>query len=112
MNRRELEVIKDTLRKGVRLEGFDVMPKPASRPGYMWEPIYSAEDSAIGWQEVVDPNYVPSHEGTYIDPIIYTEGMSVVTGLFYTDGEDIWEAIKDGIPANFSDAEYFDIIAA
>lgn len=36
-------------------------------------------------------------------------GMSVTTGLWYTDGENVREAIKDGVPASLEDKEYFDI---
>lgn len=49
-------------------------------------------------------------EGDYLHPITYTEGMTVVTGKWYTDGEDIWDASKDGVPTGFDDAEYFNII--
>ena len=48
--------------------------------------------------------------GDYLNPIRYAPGMTVVTGKFYTDNENIWEAVKDGQPVNFNDREYFDII--
>lgn len=56
--------------------------------------------------KVVNPD-----EGEYINPIRYTQGMAVVQGKWYTDGDDIWEALKDGVPASFSDKEYFDIVS-
>ena len=49
-------------------------------------------------------------KGDYLNPIHYTVGSFVKIGLFYTDGEDIWEAIKDGVPNNFDDTNFFDII--
>ena len=48
--------------------------------------------------------------GDYVNPIQYKGGMSVESGLFYTDGDNIWEAVKTGIPVSFEDTEYFDII--
>lgn len=48
--------------------------------------------------------------GSYITPFMYHEGMNVVTGMWYTDGDNIWEALKNGIPTSFADTEYFDII--
>lgn len=63
------------------------------------------------WWEIPDPNYVPEFDGTdYLRPITYTIGLKIMAGLWYTDGGDIWEAIKTGIPADFNDMEYFDII--
>lgn len=52
----------------------------------------------------------PTPDGDYLNPILYEDGISVETGKFYTDGDNIWEAIKDGIPSGFDDKEYFDII--
>lgn len=49
-------------------------------------------------------------KGDYLNPIIYSVGMFVKIGLWYTDGDNIWEALKDGVPRNFEDREYFDII--
>lgn len=46
----------------------------------------------------------------YSYPIIWIEGMEVVSGLWYTNGEDIWAAIASGIPANFEDTNFFNII--
>lgn len=48
--------------------------------------------------------------GDYVNPIQYKAGMSVEEGLFYTDGDNIWEAMKTGTPVSFEDTEYFDII--
>lgn len=48
--------------------------------------------------------------GDYLNPIRYITGMTVETGKFYTDGDDIWEAWNTGVPNDFSDERYFDII--
>lgn len=48
--------------------------------------------------------------GDYLNPITYIEGAAVEQGKFYTDGSDIWEAIKNGTPTSFADREYFDIV--
>lgn len=50
-------------------------------------------------------------DGDYLNPIPFQDGIEVVSGKFYTDSEDIWEAIKDGHPSSFADTEYFDIVA-
>lgn len=63
------------------------------------------------WWEIPDPDYVPIFDGTnYLRPITYIVGMTVVNGLWYTDGENIWEATQTGIPFDFSDTNYFEII--
>lgn len=48
--------------------------------------------------------------GDYLNPIAYAPGMAVEQGLFYTDGSDIWEARCSGVPADFADRDYFDVI--
>lgn len=48
--------------------------------------------------------------GDYLNPIPYARGTFVKIGLFYTDGENIWEAIADGTPSSFADKAFFDII--
>ena len=53
---------------------------------------------------------VSAPSGEYTNPIPYEQGMTVTVGLFYTDGEDIWEAIQTGTPSGFDDKAYFDII--
>lgn len=49
-------------------------------------------------------------DGDYLNPILFRNGMKVTKGLFYTDSEDIWEAVKDGTPKNFMDTEFFEVI--
>ena len=48
--------------------------------------------------------------GDYLNPIPYTLNMEVQENLWYTDGDNIWECIKSGMPDDFNDKEYFDII--
>lgn len=110
MNRATLESIKTAIAKGTALEEFELLPKPANRIGYKWVPLVDNVGKSIGWTEVVDPDYVPTNSGTYIDPIPYTVGMTVTAGLWYTDNSDIWEAIASGVPSGFDDTTYFDIV--
>lgn len=49
--------------------------------------------------------------GDYLNPIPYKPGMAVINASFYTDGENIWEAIATGVPTGFDDTHYFDIIS-
>ena len=60
--------------------------------------------------EVIKKNNSDFTLGDYLNPIHYTLGIEVKASLFYTDGDDIWEALKNGIPTGFNDREYFDII--
>lgn len=47
--------------------------------------------------------------GDYTHPIPYEAGMTVEAGKFYTVGDDVWEALRDGAPEYFGDS-YFDVI--
>lgn len=92
------------------VDSVTVAEKPASKEGFITTPNYNAEGNSIVWTFEPDPNYTPTEDGSYLHPFTYTDGMEVAAGMFYTDGEDIWEAIKDGTPSSFADEEYFDII--
>lgn len=50
--------------------------------------------------------------GDYLNPIPYINGMAVEVGKFYyTDDKDLpHEAMRDGVPADFNDKEYFDFV--
>lgn len=61
--------------------------------------------------EIVKDEEVTINDGKdYIRPITFVKGMTVSKGLWYTDGDNVWEAIKNGVPAGFDDTKYFDII--
>lgn len=85
-------------------------PDLPSREGFLWRRRYSTENGSIVWEETPDPDYAPSQSGSYIDPVAYVQGMTVEAGKWYTDGADIWEAVKSGSPSGFDDTEYFDIV--
>lgn len=85
---RELEAIKKTI----------------SKAGYHVEQISDGVFTLERNPNPEEPN------GEYTHPIPYYDDMEVTAGLFYTNGDDIWEAIKSGIPAGFNDNEFFDII--
>lgn len=93
-------------------EAIEEAPPPdtPSREGFLWRRRFSTESGSIMWEEVPDPDYKKSQSGTYIDPVVYAQGMTVEAGKWYTDGADIWEALKSGSPSGFDDQEYFDII--
>lgn len=58
--------------------------------------------------EEVEKQETPT--GDYANPIAYEPETAVTAGLWYTDGEDIWECIADGVPTGFDDTEFFDIV--
>lgn len=79
-----------------------------NKVGYHVERIDERTFALVTDEEVSE---VSENDGTdYLRPITYSEGMTVEAGLWYTDGNDIWEAIASGTPESFADANYFDII--
>lgn len=98
------------------IESIPTLPKPPKRDGYIWIPIYDKDGGCFGWEEVVDPYYVPGHKGTYTDPIPYVLGDTVTKytnpdpfegdGWYSYEG-DVKVCIKSGVPADFDDEEYF-----
>lgn len=72
---------------------------------------YKVEQTADGVFELVKDEESTQAVGDYLNPIPYEKGMECNIGSFYTDGEYIWECILTGIPEDFSDTKYFDIIA-
>ena len=93
------------------VSSIPTLPQPRSnRVGFLWKPMYDSEQNVFGWEEIPDPYYKKNEDGTYLDPILFEEGMYVITDLWYTDGEDIWECIKEGYPRYFADKEFFDVI--
>lgn len=85
------------------------MPR-SGKEGYVLKETYIAAENRTIWEYIPDPYYVPTADGSYLHPITYVDGMTVQTGLWYTDGSDIWECIKDGVPTGFGERAYFDII--
>lgn len=84
------------------------LPEEEPKAGFMWKRYYDAS-GVIMWELAPDPSYVDP-DGSYTNPIVYAAGMTVTAGLYYTDGADVWECIKDGIPESFGDTDYFNII--
>ena len=87
-------------------EKVDATTAPAPKMGYFIRPVYF--DGGCVWEYVPDPNY--DGRGTYLKPIEFIDGMEVVKDYFYTDTENIWEAISTGYPESFNDPNFFDII--
>ena len=94
------------------MNSISVSDKPNMPPkkGYKWERHYDADSHTIMFIEVPDTDYIPDDDGTYTRPITFVSGMAVRAGLWYTDGDDVWEAIADGAPESFADEAFFDII--
>lgn len=92
------------------ISSIPVLEKPADRDGYLWKQMYDANNNCFGWEEVADPFYVPTVDGSYLHPIPFEEGMEVTEGLFYIfEDENIWECVKNGNGATRT-KEWFDII--
>lgn len=71
---------------------------------------YSLKKISDSVLEVIKKDDSEMPAGDYLNPIRYEAGMKVEKNMFYTDGENIWEAIKTGKPSGFDDTSYFDII--
>lgn len=84
----------------------------ARKIGEICVPHYDASGNTVYWTMEPDPTYKREYsgDGSPFSPFWYTIGMAVQNAMWYTDGEYIWEAIKDGIPNNINDTEYFDVI--
>lgn len=89
---------------------IDPLPRIADRPGYRWKQMYDAQRNAFGWEEVADPYYVPKADGSYINPIQWLDGEQVTADMFYWyDDYDLRKmALADGVPAAWTDAEFFE----
>lgn len=57
-----------------------------------------------------------AQSGEYLDPILWQSGMAVQNGLWYWLNEEEYgidlphEAVRDGVPKDFDDREYFDFV--
>lgn len=71
---------------------------------------YKLEEIGTNTLELVKDEESDIIQGDYLNPINYTNSMTVTKGLWYTDSVDIWECIKSGTPKDFTDTDYFDII--
>lgn len=105
------ELLKEMFQEQI-MSSISVSNKPAAKEGYSLKPILTG--TTISWEFVKDGD--PSEDedvtkGTYINPITYVNGMEVKITKWYTDGDNIWEAIASGIPTGFDDKNYFDIIS-
>lgn len=87
---------------------FSITYEASDKSGYQYK-IYKLGDTVLK-KEYVAIDDSMNDGSDYTKPITYKEAMSVVKGLWYTDGSDVWECIKDGTPTGFDDKEYFDIV--
>lgn len=111
----EPELNDDELKRLLKDEILNAIPideKPTTyKEGFHLVPHFNG--TAIVWEFEADPIPEPEEDvtlGTYTNPIPYENGMEVKVTKWYTDGSDIWECIQSGIPAGFTDTNYFDII--
>lgn len=94
------------------LDMITVTYEKSDKKGYKYKK-YKVGDVVVKTDYVEDTDSTEEevNDGSdYTKPITYKEGMSVTKGLWYTDGDNIWECILDGMPTSFSDKEYFDIV--
>lgn len=96
------EVLIDEIKNSIVIS-----ERPTAKEGYNLKPVVVGNNITWVFEEIKEES---ENDGTYLKPITYSEGMSIEEGKWYTDGENIWEALKSGTPANFDDKEYFDII--
>lgn len=104
------DLIKEMFQQQI-MDSVVVNSRPAKKNGYELKPVLNGTN--ISWEFVkIDGAAEEDNEasGDYLNPIPYVPGMTVVVGKWYTDGEDIWECLANGIPVDFSDRNYFDII--
>ena len=102
--KKELEEAEKALIESVTIEY-----KKSDKAGYKLK-CYKIGDTIFKEIYVKDDEILMNDGSDYTKPITYKDGMSVEKGLWYTDGSDVWECIKEGQPTSFSDKEYFDII--
>lgn len=106
----------DNTERLMRLNGIESMKKPdleqvvAELRAKVEELTYSLKEISERASEVVKKDDADMPAGNYVNPILFYDGMEIISGLFYTDGEDIWEAIQSGVPNGFGDVEFFDVI--
>lgn len=82
----------------------------AKKVGYRIESVGKTESgSEIFEYEKTDEG---ANSGDYLNPIQYIKGDEAEKGKFYwyTDYDIRQECLKSGIPTNFADTEYFDVI--
>lgn len=90
------------------LNMLSVTTEPSDKKGCLFK-VFKIGDVVVK-KEYIPENDILNDGTDYTKPITYKEGMSVSTGLWYTDGNDIWEGKKDGVPGRFGDDEFFDVI--
>lgn len=91
------------------LKAVTIPEPPAQREGEILVPHYEAAGNSIVWTFEPDPNYQPTADGSYLHPFTFVAPMAVTSGLWYTDGEDIWECVETGLAESFT-APWFDVI--
>ncbi len=100
----------------MRLNGIDdaMKPNPVAELGAKIDALLTYQGLTVreignGAYEVIKQQ--PA-SGDYLNPILYTAGDAVTTGMWYytTDKSLPHEAIKTGVPGSFRDRTYFDFV--
>lgn len=108
----ELEVIRNAPKPKSTLElmadALDKAKPTIEKQGFHLELTYN--EGMLVWEFVADEQPGGNDGTDYLRPITYIPGMSVTAGLWYTDGEDIWECIQTGENSEWT-TQWFDIIA-
>ena len=89
-------------------DALDKAKPTIEKQGFHLELTYS--EGMLVWEFVADEQPGGNDGTDYLRPITYIPGMSVTAGLWYTDGEDIWECIQTGENSEWT-PQWFDIIA-
>lgn len=102
------EQLKELMQEEI-MNSVQIAQRPIfEKKGFKAEPVVNG--NIIAWEIVPDPAYVATSDGSYLNPIPYEQNIEVEIGKWYTDGNDIWECIENGVPMSFDDKNYFDII--
>ncbi len=87
------------------IASLEVPDKPTDsvQPGYKWALKYTWGANSYAWESVKDENAL----GTAEKPIPWIEGSAVRHGYCYTDGENRYMALANGVPKNVTQTEFF-----
>lgn len=96
-------------------DNMTVTTEPSEKIGSVWEVTKIGDKELYRKLVEIEPTEEEAEaepSGDYLDPIHYEVGSEVVEGKFYyADDYDLrWQAKQSGVPTDFADTEYFDIV--
>lgn len=105
MDEDERSMVLNAIIDSVRID-----EKPAEKVGFLLVRRYDPAAHAIVWEFVEDPDYDhDTPDGSYLKPFTFIAPMPVTEGMWYTDGEDVWECVQSGLAESFT-APWLDVI--